>query len=82
MDKMEIIMCPPKYMSSDIANNDWMKEYEGDIAVNTDIAYKQYFDLYHVWKIRRDFRWVKLFIIRKWFWIIKGTIKRKNAIKE
>ena len=46
MDKMEIIMCPPKYMSSDIANNDWMKEYEGDIAVNTDIAYKQYFDLY------------------------------------
>jgi len=44
--KMEIIMCPPKYMSSGIRNNKWMEDYEGDIEVNTDIAMKQFFDLY------------------------------------
>ncbi len=47
MTKIEIVMCPPKYMSSEIKNNDWMKAYpEDEIEVNIDIAMKQYWDLY------------------------------------
>lgn len=47
MGKVEIAMCPPKYMSSGIKNNKWMEDYPDDeIEVNTDTAMKQFFDLY------------------------------------
>ena len=47
MSKLNIVMCPPTYMSSDIKNNAWMEEYPGDEAgVNVDVAMKQFWDLY------------------------------------
>ena len=47
MTKLDIVMCPPKYLSSDIRNNAWMDDYPDDeISVNVDFAMKQFWDLY------------------------------------
>jgi N-dimethylarginine dimethylaminohydrolase len=44
---LELIMCPPKYLSAKIANNKWMKKMSGeDKEVNVDKAMAQFFDLY------------------------------------
>jgi len=41
-------MCPPTYLSTDIANNIWMKELGKDRVINKDLAMKQWFDLYTI----------------------------------
>jgi arginine dihydrolase len=44
---LEIIMCPPKYLSTKISNNKWMKDMsKEDKEVNIDKAMSQFFDLY------------------------------------
>jgi N-dimethylarginine dimethylaminohydrolase len=44
---LELIMCPPKYLSAEIANNKWMKKMSGeDKKINIDKAMAQFFNLY------------------------------------
>jgi len=44
---LEIVMCPPKYLSSKIENNKWMKDMpDEDKKINIDKAMAQFFDLY------------------------------------
>ena len=44
---LEIVMCPPKFLSVTKANNAWMKKMDGeDKVINLDRAMAQFFDLY------------------------------------
>lgn len=44
---LELLLCPPKYMTTDIPNNRWMKELsEEDRHVNIDLAMAQFFQTY------------------------------------
>jgi len=42
-----LALCPPKYLSTEIANNKWMEDCTPEQRiVNIDLAYKQFFNLY------------------------------------
>jgi N-dimethylarginine dimethylaminohydrolase len=44
---LDIVMCPPKYLSTKISNNKWMKDMsDEDREVNIDKAMGQFFNLY------------------------------------
>src|SRR5208337_3563072 len=44
---LEILLCPPRYLSTEIANNAWMKKMKAeDKEVNIDKAMSQFFTLY------------------------------------
>jgi N-dimethylarginine dimethylaminohydrolase len=44
---LELLLCPPKYMSADIPNNRWMKDLdEEERKVNIDLAMAQFFQTY------------------------------------
>ena len=44
---LEILLCPPRYLSTEIANNAWMKKMKAeDKKVNIDKAMSQFFTLY------------------------------------
>jgi N-dimethylarginine dimethylaminohydrolase len=44
---LELLMCPPKYLSTKIENNKWMTEaQEDEIEVNVDKAMAQFFHMY------------------------------------
>jgi N-dimethylarginine dimethylaminohydrolase len=46
---LELIMCPPKYMSAEIPNNVWMRKLdESEREVNVDKAMAQFFDMYNL----------------------------------
>ena len=46
---LEIAMCPPYYLSTSIPNNQWMVDLDEESRrIDTDIALKQFYDLYSI----------------------------------
>jgi len=46
-DTKEIVLCPPKYLSTDIANNKWMQDMtEEDRKINSEKAMFQFWNMY------------------------------------
>lgn len=44
---LELLLCPPKFISADIPNNRWMKDLdESERKVNIDVAMAQFFQAY------------------------------------
>jgi N-dimethylarginine dimethylaminohydrolase len=46
---LDLIMCPPKFLSTKISNNKWMRDMsKEDKKINIDKAMSQFFDLYGI----------------------------------